>query len=71
MRPAQRLVSEMANYPADVTLVANDKLINGKSILSVMAAGIECGTKITVTCSGEKEQEMLAAAMMILGGEGE
>ena len=43
MRPAQEFVSAVANYPCKVTIKVGDKSVNGKSILSVMAAGIKRG----------------------------
>ena len=34
-------------------------LIEAKSVLNVMAAGIKCGTEITVACDGPDEEEAL------------
>ena len=72
MRPAQVFVTAMAKYPADITIKFNGKDINGKSIMNIMAACIKCGSDITVVCSGENEEAMLAeAASMIESGFGE
>ena len=61
MRPAQVFVGAMAKYPADI-----------KSIMNIMASCIKCGSEITVKCSGENEEAMLAeAAAMIENGFGE
>ncbi len=36
-----------------------EKHIVAKSVLNVMAAGIKCGTEITVACDGPDEEEAL------------
>ena len=73
MRPALIFSQKMSAYPADVRIKYHNKTANGKSILSIMCAGIKRNSKITVECSGKKEEEMLeAAAKMIIknfGGE--
>ena len=66
MRPAQIFVQAMSQYPCDVTLIARNQTINGKSILSVMAAGLVCGSPVEVRCSGEREQEALERAVALL-----
>ncbi|HIZ10904.1 MAG TPA: HPr family phosphocarrier protein [Candidatus Eubacterium faecavium] len=69
MRPANIFVSEMAKYKSDITLVAGDKEINGKSIMNIMAACIKYGTDVTIKCDGPEEAEMLEkAASMIESG---
>ncbi len=72
MRPANVFVSQMCKYKSEIELIKDEKRINGKSIMNIMAACIKCGSEITVECSGEDEQEMLAAAVeLIESGFGE
>lgn len=72
MRPANVFVTAMTKYASDINLVVNGKKINGKSIMNIMAAGIKCGTELTVECSGEDEGAMLGAAInLIESGFGE
>ncbi|MCM1115550.1 MAG: HPr family phosphocarrier protein [Clostridium sp.] len=72
MRPANSFVTAMAKYSSDITILVDDKRIDGKSIMNIMAAGIKCGTEITIECSGEDEGAMLNAAVdMIESGFGE
>lgn len=66
MRPAQEFVSAVANYPCKVTIKVGENRVNGKSILSVMAAGIQKGTPIEICCDGSQEQEALVAALKVL-----
>ncbi len=60
MRPAQVFVCAMDKYSSAITIKFKNKAINGKSIISLMAGGIKCGSEITVECSGTDENEMLS-----------
>jgi phosphocarrier protein len=72
MRPANVFVTEMTKFKSDVNINFNDKKINGKSIMNIMAACIKCGSEITVECNGDDEQAMLQeAASLIDSGFGE
>lgn len=66
MRPAQEFVSAVASYPCKVILKVGENRVNGKSILSVMAAGIKQGTPIEICCDGPEEQQALVAALEVL-----
>lgn len=59
-RPAGILVREATKCACNVFVVVNEKKIQAKSILNIMAAGIKFGTEIEVICDGENEQECLA-----------
>ena len=63
MRPAGLFASTMGKFASDVTVVAPDKEVNGKSPMALMAAGIPCGTEVEVKCDGADEKEALAAAI--------
>ncbi|MBM6926592.1 HPr family phosphocarrier protein [Pseudoflavonifractor phocaeensis] len=72
MRPAQLFVDTMAQYPCDVTILCNDAVINGKSIMHLMAAPIRQGSELEIRCSGPRETEALKAAVeLIESGLGE
>lgn len=72
MRPANVFVTAMTKYSSNINIIANDKKINGKSIMNIMAACIKCGSEITVECDGDDEQAMLSEAInMIESGFGE
>lgn len=72
MRPANLFVSAMTEFSSDVFIIFNEKRINAKSIMNIMAACIKCGSKITVECSGDDENEMLEkASELIESGFGE
>lgn len=72
MRPANIFVTAMTKYTSDIFIITNDKKVNGKSIMNIMAACIKCGNEITVECEGSDEKEMLAeAGQLIESGFGE
>ncbi len=66
MRPANSFVTAMSKYHSDITLVADGKEIDGKSIMSIMAAGIKYNSEVTVKCDGDDEGAMLNAAVTLI-----
>ncbi len=66
MRPAQILVSAMGKYSCEVTILAEGRQINGKSILSVLSACIRQGSRVEIRCSGEDEQAALEEAAALI-----
>lgn len=59
MRPASIMAQIAGKCKSDITITAGDKIVAPKSILSLMAAAIQCGTEVTVICDGETEEEDL------------
>lgn len=52
-RPAGELVRAAATFAADVSVHANGRSANAKSILDVLALGAEAGTELVIAASGE------------------
>lgn len=72
MRPANVLVTAMTQYKSDIKIIFNNKEIDGKSIMNIMASCIKCGSEIEVQCNGEDEEAMLCAVeQLIENGFGE
>ena len=72
MRPAGRFAKVAGKYESDVTIVADGKNINAKSVISIVAACIKHGTQIEVRCEGsDEEQAMEALKSGIEAGLGE
>lgn len=72
MRPAGMFAREMMKFSCDVSLIIQDREINAKSIMNLMAACIKCGSELEVRCNGEGEQAALDKAIeLIEGGLGE
>ena len=72
LRPAGVLSQTAMKFKSDITIVSGEKKIVAKSVLNVMAAGIKCGTEITLVCVGEDEEEaMKTISQAIESGLGE
>ena len=72
MRPASLFVQAMAKYKSDITILYNGKNVDGKSIMSVMAACMKQGAELEIRCSGEDEEAMLREAVgLVNSGLGE
>lgn len=72
MRPAGVLASAMAPFASEVTIFADGKEVNAKSLMSIVAAGIKCGAEVEVRAEGDDEQAALDAAIdLIASGLGE
>lgn len=53
-------------YSCEVTILAEGRQINGKSILSVLSACIRQGSRVEIRCSGEDEQAALEEAAALI-----
>ena len=72
LRPAGVLSQTAMKFKSDITIISGEKKIVAKSVLNVMAAGIKCGTEITLVCDGEDEEEaMKTVSQAIESGLGE
>ncbi len=72
LRPASLLSKIASECKSEITLVKDEKRVNPKSVLILMAAGIKCGEEIMVECSGETEKEdMKVITEAIASGLGE
>lgn len=72
MRPAGMFAKEMGTFPCEVTIRFNDKNVNAKSLMNLIAACIKCGSQIEIICDGQREQEALDKAVeMVESGLGE
>jgi len=60
MRPAGVLVKEMGEFNSKVTILYRDLIINGKSLINILAACIKNGTEIKVEIDGDDEEEAMA-----------
>ncbi|MBT3984076.1 MAG: HPr family phosphocarrier protein [Bacteriovoracaceae bacterium] len=60
-RPAALFVREATKFNSDITIAAGGKKGNAKSVMSVMSMGITKNTEITLTATGDDEQNALEA----------
>lgn len=61
LRPAGILCNEAVKYKSLITFSFRGNTTNVKSVLSVLGACIKFGDEIEFSCSGEDEEEALAA----------
>ncbi len=59
-RPASVLVAEAGKFKSDITLKYQDRQITAKSIIGVLALGIQSGQAITVMIEGEDKGAAMA-----------
>jgi len=60
MRPSGFIVRTANRYTSSVTIAADDKKANAKSIMEMMMMQIAKGTEVTITADGDDEAEVLA-----------
>ena len=71
-RPANMLIKTAQHYNSQVEIAVDEKRFNAKSLLGVLAAGVDCGTEIEVICTGTDETAACEAITeLIAGGMGE
>jgi len=61
LRPAGILCNEAVKYKSSITFSFRGNTTNVKSVLSVLGSCIKFGDEIELSCSGEDEEEALAA----------
>ena len=59
-RPAGTLTKLVQKYKSDVKMKTKEKIVNVKSIMGVLSAGVSCGTEVEFICSGPDEEEALS-----------
>lgn len=55
-RPVAMLVQVASQFSSDVYLETPDKKVNAKSIMGMMALGLDTGESVTVVADGEDEK---------------
>ena len=54
-RPATLLVKKASSFKSDVSVEANGKKVNAKSLIGILSLGATKDTEITIITSGEDE----------------
>lgn len=60
-RPAGLLVKEVKNFKSKVLLRKDDKETDATRLMAIMALGVKCGMKVTLTIEGKDEEEACQA----------
>lgn len=69
-RPSTLLVSAATAFSSNVLLSYNDKSVNLKSIMGVMAQGIAPGSVVTISAVGMDEEETIIKLTEIMISNG-
>ena len=67
-RPAAELVRAAGRLPLVVTVSANGKQANAKSVLQILALGATGGTELTLSASGPGAEEAVTALAGVIAG---
>ena len=59
-RPASKLLAVIKKYKCSLTLAANGRKTNPRSILNLLSMGLKQGSEVTVRADGENEGEAAA-----------
>lgn len=65
-RPAAQFVQAAGRFRSDIRVIYGGREGNAKSILSVLALGIDRGSRITLSAQGEDADEALATLADLL-----
>lgn len=69
LKPAAVLCTEAIRYESMIKLHCGNVIVNAKSVLNVLGAGIKCGDEIELSCEGPDEAEALKnLGQLILDG---
>ncbi len=69
-RPAKELVTRAKASSSQITVTANDKKVNAKSMLGILKLGATQGTTISVEVEGDDADQVIADFTEILSEEG-
>lgn len=58
-RPASEIVKIASKYKSEINILVNKKIINAKSPLMIMSAGIKNNSVLEIQCNGEDEEEAI------------
>jgi phosphocarrier protein len=60
-RPSAKVVQTATKFKSEITLEKEGLEVNSKSIMGVMMLAAEMGAEITITATGEDEEEAVKA----------
>ena len=69
VRPLAMLVQVASQYKCETYIESGDKHVNAKSIMGMMALGLDQGDEIIVTADGADEQEAIVSIENYLSGK--
>ena len=67
-RPVALLVQEASKYDSTIYIECNEKRVNAKSIMGMMALGLQNGEELVVTAEGVDEKTAVDGIERFLSG---
>lgn len=67
-RPASQLTQLCKKFPEKIAILAGDRTVDPKSIVSILMAGLKKGTAIVVQVEGENEQSVCDEVVTFIDG---
>lgn len=65
-RPAALFVKEASKFQSEISVVKEEKTVNGKSLLGLLSLAVTKGTRIELRAIGPDEDEAIAALSDLL-----
>lgn len=65
-RPASLFIQEAIKYSSSITLIKDEKVYNGKSIMSVLSMSAGKGQEIIIKADGEDAEEAVKALVNLI-----
>ncbi len=65
-RAAAKLINVTSSFSSDIKITKDERTVDGKSIMSVMMLAASKGTQLTLTTSGEDEQQAMDAIELLI-----
>ena len=65
-RPAARFVQTASDFRCKITIEKGSNIVNAKSIMGIMALGVDQGEEIVIRTDGEDEKAALETLLEIL-----
>lgn len=69
-RPAAQFVETAGRYSSDIWVVHDGQEANAKSILAVLALGVDQGEEVVLRAEGEDAEQAIQALTALLAQEG-
>lgn len=68
-RPSAKVVQTSTRFKSEITLEKEGLEVNGKSIMGVMMLAAEMGAEITITATGEDEEEAIKVMCEVIASK--
>ncbi|NQZ33191.1 MAG: HPr family phosphocarrier protein [Oceanospirillaceae bacterium] len=68
-RAASKLVTVAGKFACEINIAKGDKVVDGKSIMSVMMLAASKGTHLTIKATGDDQEQALEAIRLLINNK--